>query len=190
MVTAKDPVPPAHSTSSASGANQAPPVSSAASAPPKGTKRASAAIRVPPAPVGPRSCCSTQFPSESALLAHLRTAHSVGGLVHLSQEKLVSFGLAQCDACLQVLMPGSASHPRNCVALEAGAVEKLHLASQQISLKRVAQSARVTTDRLLTHAAERRKRTLTSDQLTEGPTVLETFFERLIEFLNQQLKAV
>ncbi len=72
-------------------------------------------------PVGPRSCCSTQFASERALLAHLRRAHSVGGLRHLSQEKLMSFGLAQCDACLQVLMPGSASHPRNCVALEAGA---------------------------------------------------------------------
>ena len=135
MVTAKDPVPPAHSTSSASGANQAPPVSSAASAPPKGTKRASAAIRVPPAPVGPRSCCSTQFPSESELLAHLRTAHSVGGLVHLSQEKLVSFGLAQCDACLQVLMPGSASHPRNCVALEAGAEAAIMRAAFQKCLR-------------------------------------------------------
>ena len=135
MVTAKDPVPPAHSTSSAAGASQAPPVSSAASAPPKGTKRASAAIRVPPAPVGPRSCCSTQFPSESALLAHLRTSHSVGGLVHLSQEKLVSFGLAQCDACLQVLMPGSASHPRNCVALEAGADAAIMRAAFQKCLR-------------------------------------------------------
>ena len=85
-----------------------------------------------------RPCCGIIHASESSLLEHIRSAHSAGGLIHLSEKDLQAFGFSRCPKCLQVVLPGI-RHPANCTVLEANA----DAAILRASLRLVVQAGRI-----------------------------------------------